>query len=129
MAEHRKNPACANCHRQMDAIGFSLEAFNAVGGARTMDGKFPVDATGEMDNGKIIAGSTGLRDMLLARKDDFARAFITKLMTFALGRGLEPADKCHVDAVFAESQKESFKFASIVRAIVSSPPFSHQSTP
>ncbi|MES1147443.1 MAG: DUF1592 domain-containing protein, partial [bacterium] len=127
MAEHRKNPACANCHRQMDAIGFSLEAFNGIGKARTMDGKFPVDATGEVDGGKNIDGAAGLRDLLAARKEDFARAFIEKLMTFALGRGLEPADKCHVDAAFIEAKKDNFKFASVVRAIVSSPPFTHQS--
>jgi hypothetical protein len=127
LADHRDNPACANCHRKMDGMGFSLEGFDGIGQRRTMDGKFPVDDHGEGEDGKPIDGPAGLRALLVRRKADFARTVIEKMMTFALGRGLEASDRCHVDTALAEAKRSDYRFSAIVNAVVSSQPFTRQS--
>jgi hypothetical protein len=123
LEEHRKNPACANCHLKMDAMGFGLENFDPVGRWRTKDGKFNVDATGAIPGGKNFNGAAQLKKILLAEKDAFARAFSEKLLTFALGRGLQSADKCALDDVQNKASKSNYKFSAVVDAIVLSEPF------
>jgi len=123
MEDHRKNPACANCHAKMDPLGFGLENFNAIGAFRAKDGEFPVDASGVLPDGKTFAGPTELKGILKAKKDQFARCLAEKLMTYALGRGLEYYDKKAIDKIVAQLAKHDYKFATLVTEIVSSDPF------
>ena len=92
LEEHRKNAICASCHRRMDPLGFGLENFDAVGAWRTMEGKFPIDASGQLPDGRKFTGPDELRDILSADREAFARAITSKLLTYALGRGLERYD-------------------------------------
>ena len=92
LEEHRKNPICASCHRRMDPLGFGLENFDAVGAWRTLEGKFPIDASGQLPDGRRFTGPEELRKILSADRDAFARAITSKLLTYGLGRGLERYD-------------------------------------
>ena len=123
MQQHRKDPACASCHARMDPIGFGLESFNGIGAWRTKDGVFPVDAKGELSGGQKFEGPQGLRTLLKSRKEVFARTLSEKLLTYAIGRGLERTDKCFVDAIAGNTMKQDYKFSALVLAIVESEPF------
>jgi hypothetical protein len=123
LEEHRKNPACASCHVRMDPIGFGLENFDAVGAWRTTDGDAKVDASGQLANGKKFTGPNQLKQILLAQKPLFVRAFSERLLTFALGRGVESYDKCNVDEIAQATAKNGYKFSALVTAIVQSDPF------
>ncbi|MCH8829346.1 MAG: DUF1592 domain-containing protein, partial [Planctomycetes bacterium] len=120
---HRKNPTCASCHNTMDALGFGFENFNAIGQWREKEGKNPVDASGQLPNGDKFRGPIELIQILKKRKAEFARCFTRKLLTFALGRGLEDYDKCAVDKIVKNTAKGDYRFESIVLAIVNSKPF------
>ena len=131
MAKHREDPSCAACHKTMDAIGFGFENFDAVGRWREKDGKFPVDAAGELPAKRdtpaaAFNGPAELIDILSGREEAFVRAVSEKLLTFALGRGVTYADKCSLDDIVGESGKEQYTFASIVRAVVLSDAFRYQ---
>ena len=93
MEEHRKNPACASCHSRMDPLGFGLENFNAIGAWRTQDGKFPVDASGALPDGRSFQTPAQLKAILKADRDVFVRGLTEKLLIYALGRGLERYDR------------------------------------
>ncbi|HEX4613791.1 MAG TPA: DUF1592 domain-containing protein [Urbifossiella sp.] len=123
MEEHRKNPACANCHAKMDPLGFGLENFDAVGAFRTKDGAFPIDPAGELPGGLKFAGPAELRKILVGKKDQFARCLAEKLLTYALGRGLEYYDKRALDKITAGLAKSDYKFSALVTEIVTSDPF------
>jgi hypothetical protein len=123
MEEHRKNPACASCHSKMDPLGFGLENFDAVGGWRTMDGKFPVDAGGTMPNGKAFSGPVELKALLKENRDAFVRGMTDKLLMYALGRGLERPDRRVVASIAAKLPERNHKFAALVEEIVLSLPF------
>jgi len=123
MELHRKDPNCAVCHQRMDPLGFGFENFDAVGAWRTKDGKFDVDPSGVLPTGEKFAGPAELRKILLGRKVDFSKAFTDKLLTFALGRGLERIDRCVIDDVAATLAKNDYKFSSLVLEIVRSEPF------
>ncbi|MCU0315936.1 MAG: DUF1592 domain-containing protein [Fimbriimonadaceae bacterium] len=123
MAEHRDNPACASCHAAMDAMGFSLENFNAVGQWRTMDGEFPVDASGEMPDGTKFKGPQELKALVVRRQKDFVRCLAEKLLIFATGRGLRPSDACIVDEVVANAEKDKSTLRSLIKAVVMSDAF------
>ncbi|HEU0119573.1 MAG TPA: DUF1592 domain-containing protein [Bryobacteraceae bacterium] len=123
MEEHRKNPACASCHSRMDPLGFGLENFDAVGGWRTMDGKFPVDATGTLPGGKTFRGPVELKASLLDGKEAFVKGMTDKLLTYALGRGLERPDRRVVAAVAAQLAERNYRFSALVQSIVESLPF------
>jgi hypothetical protein len=123
MEQHRKNPACAQCHAKMDPLGFGLENFDAVGSWRTVDGDSPVDASGVLPDGQKFSGPAELRDILMTKKDLFVRCFSDKLLTYALGRGTEPNDRCSIDNIVAAAAKHGYRFSSIVTAIVESDPF------
>ena len=99
MAEHRANPACATCHKMMDPVGFALENFDAVGAWRTEDAGAPIDATGELSDGTKVDGVVTLREALLSRPEVFVTAFTEKLLTYALGRGLDYRDMPAVRAI------------------------------
>jgi hypothetical protein len=126
---HRKNPTCASCHRRMDPLGFGLENFDAVGAWRTMDGKFPVDATGVLPDGRTFKGPEELRAILTSDRDAFARCLTSKLMTYALGRGLERYDAKTVKLVASRLPVKNYRFSALVLEIVNSLPFKSRAAP
>jgi hypothetical protein len=123
MERHRSKPICASCHQRMDPLGFGFENFDAVGAWRTQDGKFPIDASGTLPDGQSFQGPRELRDLLKKRKDDFARCLSEKMLTYALGRGVESYDRCAVDRTAKELAKSEYRFSGLVLAIVHSDPF------
>jgi len=120
---HLTNPTCASCHEKMDPIGFGLENYDGIGRWRTNEGKHPIDASGTMPSGESFKSPAQLKAMLLDRKNEFARNLAEKLLTFALGRGLEYYDKCAVDDIMKAMQKDDYRFSAMVMAIVTSDPF------
>ncbi len=123
MIQHRADPACATCHKSMDPLGFGLENFNAIGQWRTQDSGEAIDASGVLPNGGKFNGPAELKAYLLTRKDQFNRAFAEKMLTFALGRGMTPDDRCNVDKIAAGVKANGYRFSSLVDAIVLSAPF------
>jgi len=123
MEQHRANPSCANCHTKMDAIGFALENFNAIGAWRTKDGNFDIDPGGTLPDGTQIKGVADLKKTILAKKDQFARCVIEKMMIYALGLGMEPYDDRPIDKALASVAKDQYKFSRVVVEIVKSEPF------
>jgi hypothetical protein len=120
---HRKNPTCSSCHRRMDPLGFGLENFDAIGAWRTEDGKFPIDATGRLPDGREFEGPDQLREILKGDREAFTRTIASKLMTYALGRGLERYDRHAVKTIAAKVAAKDYRFSSLVMEIVSSRPF------
>jgi mono/diheme cytochrome c family protein len=123
LEQHRKNPTCAACHRRMDPLGFGLENFDAVGAWRTLDGKFPIDASGVLPDGRKFTGPDELRTILSSERDAFARAVTSKLLTYALGRGLERYDARTVKQIAARLPRHGYRFSGLVLEIVNSLPF------
>ena len=128
LAKHRANAACASCHDFMDPVGFALENFDALGRWRTTEEGKPVDAAGGLPDGSKFTGVAGLEAGLLARPEIFAGTMTEKLLTFALGRGVEPFDAPAVREVVRTAQKEQFRFSAIILGIVNSPPFKMRKT-
>ena len=120
---HRKNPTCASCHRRMDPLGFGLENFDAVGAWRSIDGKVPVDASGVLPDGRRFTGPEELRTILTADREAFSRALTSKLLTYALGRGLEPYDTSTVRLIASRLPEHDYRFSGLVLEIVNSLPF------
>ena len=123
LEQHRSNPACASCHAKLDPLGFGLENFDAVGRWRDKDNGKPVDASGVLPDGAKFDGPEGLRKTLVAKSDQFRKCLAEKLLTFALGRGLESYDKCAVDEIVARIKAGGDKFSALVTAVVESDPF------
>jgi len=123
MEQHRKDPLCASCHTQMDAIGFGLENFDALGAWRTDDGDGPVNASGTLPNGKSFQGPAELRKILKQQDRQFARNFTEKLLTYGLGRGVEKYDRCNLDAMTSSVERSGYKLSTVVHEIVKSEPF------
>ena len=123
LAEHRANPACASCHNPMDPLGFALENYDAVGRWRMLDGGLPIDPSGELIDGTRVAGVADLEKALLARPELFAATLTEKLLTFALGRGVEYYDAPAVRAVVKAASERDYRFSSIILGIVASSPF------
>ncbi len=123
MEQHRANPACASCHAKLDPLGFGLENFNAIGQWRDKDNQVKIDASGVLPDGAKFDGPTELRKTLLAKADLFRHCLAEKLLTYALGRGLEHADKCVLDEIGAKVQSGNDKFSALVLAIVESDAF------
>ena len=120
---HRKDPTCASCHRRMDPLGFGLENFDAVGAWRTADGKFPIDATGSLPDGRTFNGPDELRAILKADHQAFEQCLTAKLLTYALGRGLERYDKRTVSGIVSRLPEHEYRFSGLVLEIVNSLPF------
>lgn len=120
---HRSNATCAACHVRMDPLGFGLENFDAVGAWRTEDGKWPVDATGALPDGRKFSGPEELEAILRQDKDAFTRALTEKLLTYALGRGLERYDHRTVKAIAQHVADRDYRFSVLVMEIVQSLPF------
>jgi hypothetical protein len=122
--QHRADPKCAECHARMDPYGFALENYDGFGAWREKDNDVKVDASGEI-NGKKFATPREFRAVLAARRDDFRRALVEKLLSYALTRGLDAADKCFVDEICAATAREGDRFSSIILNVVKSYPFQH----
>ncbi|MES1255754.1 MAG: DUF1592 domain-containing protein, partial [Acidobacteriota bacterium] len=120
LAQHRANPECAACHNQMDPIGLGLENYDAAGAWRTREGKFDIDASATLPDGRTFVGAKGLKATLLAQSDAFARHFTDRLLTYALGRGLEPGDAPAVAEIGRALAADQYRFGTLVRAIVHS---------
>jgi mono/diheme cytochrome c family protein len=123
MEQHRANVICASCHARMDPIGFAFENFDAIGGWRDKDGGFPIDASGELPDGQTFNGPGGLKTILKAKKELFARSLADKMLTYALGRGLEYYDKCALDRIVAALEKNNYRFSTLIVETVNSDPF------
>ena len=123
MEQHRSNAACAGCHAKMDPLGFAFENFNAIGAFRAKDGNFDIDASGTLPDGKSFNGPKELKAVLKDKKELFSRCLIEKMLTYALGRGVEYYDTPTVDRVNAALEKNGYKFSTLVTEIVKSDPF------
>jgi len=123
LQEHRKNPACASCHSKMDPLGFALDHFDAVGEWRTTDEGTPVDASGALPDGARFQGLSGLRQLLLDRREQFVTTVIEKLLGYALGRGVEYYDQPAVRSIARESAVNDNRWSAIILGIVKSMPF------
>ena len=123
LAEHRANSTCASCHNLMDPVGFSLENFDAVGRWRTVEEGQPIDVTGGLPDGSKFTGVSGLERGLLHRPELFVGTLTEKLLTFALGRGVEYYDAPAVRKIVRQAKGDDFRFTSISLGIVNSTPF------
>jgi hypothetical protein len=125
---HRANPVCASCHAQMDPLGFALENFDAVGKFRTVDAeaKTPIDASGALIDGQKFDGPAEFRRLLLTRQQDFVRTVTEKLMTYALGRGVEYYDMPAVRQILRDAAARENRWSTVVQGIVSSAPFQYR---
>ena len=124
MEQHRANPVCSSCHRLMDPPGFALEQFDAVGKHRTHnEADAPIDASGILPDGTVFEGAAGLRDALLQRPDLFVTTLTEKLLTYALGRGVEHYDAPAIRTVVRDAERDGSRFSSIILGIVESLPF------
>ena len=123
MEQHRANAICASCHSRMDPIGFGLENFDAIGQWRAQDGKFPIDASGTLTSGQTFNGPSELIEVLAKQPEAFAGALTEKMLTYALGRGLEPYDRPAVKAITSDLARNDYRFSSLVLGIVKSLPF------
>ena len=124
MEQHRDNPVCSSCHARMDPIGFGFENFDGVGAWRDKDGGAAIDPTGELVSGEKFASPAELRAILIKQKrEDFIRCLAEKLLTYALGRGLEHYDKCALEQITKGLEQGDYRFAALVSEIVKSTPF------
>jgi uncharacterized protein DUF1592/uncharacterized protein DUF1588/uncharacterized protein DUF1587/uncharacterized protein DUF1585/uncharacterized protein DUF1595 len=123
METHRASPPCAGCHKLMDPIGFALENFDAVGAWRTRDAGARIDASGELTDGTHVDGVITLRNALLKRPETFVGTFAEKMLTFAVGRGLDYRDEPAVRAILRQAGATNNRFSALVLAIVESAPF------
>jgi hypothetical protein len=127
MEEHRANPVCAGCHMRMDPLGFALENYDAIGRWRTTDGEAPIDASGTLPDGRSFSGPVGLRQILKAQPDAFRDALVSKMLTYALGRGLDTADEPAIEAIRHRLASHGDRFSELVLGIVNSAPFQMRS--
>ncbi|MFO0940342.1 MAG: DUF1588 domain-containing protein [Pirellulales bacterium] len=123
LAIHRTNPSCASCHDIMDPLGLGFENFDPIGRWRDKDGDKPIDAAGVLRDGKKFSGSVELVRLLADRQPEIYRYFSEKMLTYALGRGLEPYDKCAIDSILESSKKSGYTMSSFVAGVVTSEPF------
>lgn len=123
MEAHRANPGCASCHQRMDPLGFGLENFDGIGGWRTKDGNFDIDSSGDLPSGESFKTPKELRVILLAQKEQFTRCLTEKMLTYALGRGLEYYDKCTTDSIVDAVRDSGYRFSVLIDKIVMSDPF------
>ena len=120
---HRANPVCANCHTRMDPIGFAFENFDAVGRWRETDYDAPIDVSGVLPDGTAFDGLPELRDVLLSRRLEFVTTVTEKLLTYALGRGIEHYDRPAIRAIVREAKVDDYRWSSIILGVVRSMPF------
>jgi hypothetical protein len=127
MEQHRKDPNCSPCHQVMDPIGFGLESYDAVGAWRTHDGTAPIDTSGILPDGRSFSGARELKQILKGQSEAFVRNVTEKLLTYALGRGLEAYDRPTVDGIAAQAAAGNYRFSTLLMGIVNSQPFQMRS--
>ncbi len=123
MEQHRANPACMSCHKVIDPLGLALENFDVTGKWRIKDNEVPVDAVGELYDGTKMSGPAGLRDALLKHQDAFLLSLTERLMTYALGRRLQPYDMPTVRRVIRDASSHDYKMSMFILGIVNSSAF------
>jgi hypothetical protein len=131
MVAHRANPSCAGCHAIMDPIGLSLENFDGVGKVRLLgESSEPIDATGMLPDGTKFEGAVGLKRALLNKSDQFVTTVVEKLLTYALGRGIEYYDQPAVRAIVRDAARSDYQFSSgLIMGVVRSVPFQMRKAP
>jgi hypothetical protein len=127
LEQHRKNPACASCHARMDPLGFGLENFDSIGKWRTTDANAPIDPSGIFLDGTKFSGPVELRKMLVANRENFVATFTEKLLTYALGRGVDYYDMPVLRSVIRDAAASNYRWSALVLGIVRSKPFQMQS--
>jgi hypothetical protein len=129
MEAHRANAVCASCHARMDPIGFALENYDGIGAWRISDNGAPIDTSGKLPDGTQFVGPAGLKKLLLSQhRDEFVATFAEKLLTYALGRGVEAPDRPALRQIIRDAEREQLTVAALIRAIVVSPPFQMRKT-
>jgi cytochrome c5 len=123
MTEHRANPVCATCHKVMDPIGFAMERFDGVGAARVKDAGALIDTSGDLADGTKVNGIVDLRQALLGRPEVFVGTMTEKLLTYALGRGIDYHDMPAVRAIVRKAAADDYRFSSLVMGVATSVPF------
>lgn len=123
LALHRKIPGCAACHDQMDPLGLGFENFDAIGRWRDKEGKTKIDSSGKLPDGKSFNGPIELIAILEQQKQGFSRSLAEKMLTYAIGRGVEYYDKCAIDEITANFTAKGYRFSALVTEIVLSDPF------
>ena len=129
MEAHRADPVCASCHAKMDVLGFGLENYDAIGRWRITDGRFRIDSTGAFPNGKTFDGPAAMKTILRDNMPDFIRSLAVKMLTYALGRGVENYDRAAVDEIVRETASGDNRFQPLVLGIVHSMPFQQRHAP
>jgi hypothetical protein len=123
MEAHRADAVCAGCHKVMDPIGFSLENFDAIGRWRNTDDGAKIDPSGTLFTGARVDGPAALRNMLTARPETFTGVMTEKLLTYALGRGVEYYDMPTVRKIVRDAGSQDYRFSALIMGIVKSTPF------
>jgi hypothetical protein len=123
LEQHRANPSCAVCHNQMDPIGFGLENYDAAGAWRDVDGKFPIDSSGKLPGGASFGGAKELKQVLKSQADLFTRNLTERMLTYALGRGIESYDRATVDQIAGRLAANGYRFSTLVMEVVNSNAF------
>ena len=123
LERHRQNAVCASCHAQVDPLGFALEHFDGIGGWRDTEAGRPVDASGEFLGAARFDGPSGLRRLLLQHREEFVRTLTEKLLTYALGRGVEHSDMPVVRSIVEDAESTGYRWSSLILGVVDSPSF------
>jgi Protein of unknown function (DUF1588)/Protein of unknown function (DUF1585)/Protein of unknown function (DUF1592) len=123
LEQHRANATCASCHARMDPLGFALEHFDAIGRWRDKDGSVPIDTSGTLPDGRSFQGYKDLQGILKADPGAFTGCLVEKMLTYALGRGLERSDRRAVNAIAERVARADYRFSSLVLEIARSAPF------
>jgi hypothetical protein len=123
MERHRTDPTCAACHSKMDPLGFGLENFDAIGRYRETEGTLPIDTSGTLPNGVSFDGPDSMKRALLEQRRDIARNLAEKMLTFALGRGVERYDRSAVEELVASMESRQYRISTLVEEICWSMPF------
>jgi hypothetical protein len=129
MEQHRAKVSCAVCHSKLDPLGFGLENFDAVGGWRDKDGGAAVDSSGTLPSGESFRGPAELKTILKAHTRQFTRCLSEKMLTYALGRGLDDPDRCAIDQIVKSLEADRYRFSTLILAIVKSDPFQKRRDP
>ena len=124
LEQHRADPNCAVCHRDMDELGFAMENFDAIGRWRTKEGRFDIDAAGKLPGGEQFSGPAELKKMLRSKfEGQIVRCLTEKMLTYAVGRGIEYYDRCTIDDICNALAQNEHRFSTLLTEIINSEPF------
>jgi hypothetical protein len=129
LAQHRAHAACASCHEIIDPVGFALEHYDAIGRWRVLEAGQPIDDAGSLPDGTTFVGVAGLEQALLSRGELLVQTLTEKLLTFALGRGVDESDAPAVRQIVRQARAADYRFSSLILGIVQSVPFQMRSAP